>query len=112
MADILIRGMDMPQHCFNCSTKIDPNNRRCNIDGHVFVETLSKLTCRRDEKCPLAELPPHGDLIDKEKLYDLVKQRGRNWAGEWCDFECHITGNDLKNAPVVIPSNNERSEDE
>ena len=67
MPDILIR-MEMPGHCFNCSTKIDPDNRKCNIDGHVFVETLSKLTCRRDENCPLHELPPHGDLIDLSEL--------------------------------------------
>lgn len=51
------------------------------------------------------ELPEHGNLIDQNELYELVKQRGKNWVGEWCDFECHINGNDIKNAPIIVPSN-------
>ena len=49
----IISNIDLPENCFNCSTKIDPENRRCNIDGHIFEETFAKCTCERDEQCPL-----------------------------------------------------------
>ena len=39
----IISNIDLPENCFNCSTKIDPENRRCNIDGHIFVELLSPI---------------------------------------------------------------------
>jgi len=99
MADILVR-MEMPKHCFNCSTKIDPDNRQCNIDGHVFEETLSKLTCRRDEHCPLHELPEHKDLIDRSEAIKSIEWK---WAGK-AAFEA------LEQVPAVIPSNKEESE--
>ena len=94
MSDILIRGTYFPF----------PRNGykvfRIYADGRVEGETGVPLGTA-------IELPEHGDLIDQDKLYELVKQRGKNWVGEWCDFECHISGNDIKNAPVVIPSSKE-----
>ena len=105
MPDILIR-MEMPGHCFNCSTKIDPDNRKCNIDGHVFEETLSKLTCRRDENCPLHELPQHGDLIDRRELLSTVMQVVTKFptnniaAIEHLDFVSAL----LRGATVVVPA--------
>lgn len=101
MPDILIR-MEMPGHCFNCSTKIDPDNRKCNIDGHVFEETLSKLTCRRDENCPLHELPPHGDLIDRNELLSTKTDpihKTMIFGGQYV-----ISEDAIKNAPVVVPA--------
>jgi len=106
MADILIQ-MDMPQHCFNCSTKIDPDNRRCNIDGHVFEETLSKLTCRRDEHCPLIELPEHGDLIDKQETFKALSEKFKNSDGfvSWTDAIDIVL-----RAQEIVPSNKEETE--
>lgn len=74
MADLLIKGMDMPTNCFNCSTKINLDERRCNYDGHIFEETLSKITTRRDENCPLVEVPAHGRLIDAGELKELFME--------------------------------------
>lgn len=108
MSDILIRGMEMPTGCASChfaNFRIDSPVHYCKWLMRPFVRMTERL-----KDCPLVELPEHGDLIDKEKLYDLVKQRGRNWAGEWCDSECHITGNDIKNSPVIIPSNKEETD--
>ena len=45
--------MNKPRCCFECSTKINPEERKCNVDGHVFEETLSLITSRRDVNCPL-----------------------------------------------------------
>lgn len=104
MPDILIR-MEMPGHCFNCSTKIDPDNRKCNIDGHVFEETLSKLTCRRDENCPLHELPPHGDLVDATQYRDEFMDGVYNMCADDPDNNRANVIIDLYDcAPVIVPS--------
>lgn len=50
---------------------------------------------------------PHGRLIDADALYEIVKNRTRNWAGGWNDFECVLTGNDIKNAPTIVPAEEE-----
>ena len=104
---ILIKGMEMPKHCFNCSTKVDPDNRRCNIDGHVFEETLGKLTCRRDDACPLIEIPPHGRLIDADALTKMCREMESiewnnkaapySWAYAYESFE-----GDIDNASTII----------
>jgi hypothetical protein len=47
---------------------------------------------------------PHGRLIDADVLYEIVKKRTRNYAGGWSDIECVLTGNDIKNAPTIIPA--------
>lgn len=52
-----------PKHCFDCSTKINPEERKCNVDGHIFEETLGVITSHRDHHCPL-------DNDEKEDLKD------------------------------------------
>ena len=108
---IHIKGnIELPPHCFNCSTKVDPDNRRCNVDGHIFEETLSKITSRRDDLCPLSYVPPHGRLIDADKkikvqLYDDMTE----------DYSMvEMTIDDLlsqgcveANAPTIIPAEEE-----
>ena len=69
---VYIPNRELPRHCFGCSTKIDPDNRRCNIDGHLFKETLSKISSRRDEACTLVHVPPHGRLGDLDALIEKV----------------------------------------
>ncbi len=53
MNGIYIKGVEPPICCGQCSEKIDPDNRRCLADGHIFEETLGKLTNRRDANCPI-----------------------------------------------------------
>ena len=53
MNGIYIKGVEPPANCGQCSEKIDPDNRRCLADGHIFEETLGKLTNRRDANCPI-----------------------------------------------------------
>ena len=50
---LLIRGMEMPKNCFICPFK---NLEIC------------------DEDCPLVEVPPHGDLIDRMALLESIKE--------------------------------------
>lgn len=95
--NILIKGMEMPKHCFHCSTKVDPDNRRCNIDGHVFEETLGKLTYRRDDACPLVPIPPHGRLIDVNELHPYM-------LNEHYKYRLVYDADEVANAPTIIPA--------
>ena len=66
MADLLIRGMEMPRVCANCfACKYDRNSglSACNISGCVlmFADMM-----KRDKDCPLVEVPDHGRLIDAD----------------------------------------------
>ena len=82
MADILIHGISMPRERDHLTITI-------NADG-----TVQPLV---DMYCPIIahaiELPPHGDLIDRNAL-----PQGRV---EW---------EDVVNAPVIVPSNKEETE--
>lgn len=54
MADLLIKGMEMPTECLECPLK-DCDN------AWDFGYT-------RPEDCPLVEVKPHGRLIDADAL--------------------------------------------
>lgn len=60
MADIVIRGMEMPTQCGNCP--MSTNTRRCTILWREFGDPSERL-----EDCPLIPLPEgHGRLIIKD----------------------------------------------
>ena len=62
---ILIKGMEMPKHCWQCAFHDDLDecillNQSCMV---VWGES------KRIEDCPLVEVPtPHGRLIDADAL--------------------------------------------
>ena len=68
---LVIKDMEMPNSCLNCSTKIDPETRKCNIDGHRFEETLENITIQRDRDCPLMEINQSEDLMSSSLLLKL-----------------------------------------
>lgn len=66
MADILIRGMEMPTQCGNCP--ISTNTRRCTILWREFGDPSERL-----EDCPLVPLPKgHGRLGDLDKIVSFI----------------------------------------
>ena len=68
---MVILDIDMPKSCFGCSTKVNPEERRCNIDGHLFKETLGVCTSRRDKACPIK-----CDIEDiKAEIYKTLDER-------------------------------------
>ena len=100
MADILIRGMEMPKSCFDCIFE----NRffgkiGCNNLPGMFANELNAIayTTERNPFCPLLPLPEgHGRLIDaerfrvilcrlKERQNDDVAIHALNWAIECLD---------------------------
>ena len=78
---MVILDIDMPKSCFGCSTKVNPEERRCNIDGHIFEETFSVCTSRRDKDCPIkcdiedikAEIEHEADYQDAYVDADVAK---------------------------------------
>ena len=69
MSDLLIKGMEMPQHCGYC---------RFRYDG--ICHALQK-TQYSPNDCPLVEVPtPHGRLIDADILMGEVAKLMPSWT--------------------------------
>lgn len=93
---ILIKGAKMPKNCCECAGAYCDNNRwLCTLAGEC-VDRFIYVECGRPTFCPLVEIPPHGDLIDKDKLKDKI-----NIA-----FLSEI-GTVIDDAPTVIESEDE-----
>lgn len=65
MSDILIKGMEIPKNCWECSlSDIDDDYGRC-----CLFSGIACLNIGRQDNCPLIEVKtPHGRLIDKDEL--------------------------------------------
>lgn len=98
MADILIRGMEMPKTCADCHdadlpTAIAWLGAKCPWSTGIIPPGTYDLRNGRHPDCPIVELPPHGDLIDLDErltgiLYDsvsddssMVTKTIRDWLG-------------------------------
>lgn len=58
---VYIRGMEMPTSCANCelANHFDGyNENECPFNAFSYYD------------CPLTPVPPHGDLIDRDALYE------------------------------------------
>lgn len=72
---LLIEDMDMPKSCMECICleAIDDEiyNRQL-FCGLLGIDALARKHSRH-KKCPLSEIPtPHGDLIDRDQLLDVL----------------------------------------
>ncbi len=67
---ILVKGMEMPKSCFECvlSHSFFRDLNCANLEGmRGFVGALPH-TDDRHPNCPLVLVPPHGRVIDADKL--------------------------------------------
>lgn len=82
MADIVIRGMEMPKTCVQCDLKIYDPEIRWDENG---IEQIGAWVCKRTreiiwntqrgEGCPLVPLPEgHGRLGDLDALQEEFKK--------------------------------------
>ena len=71
MADLLIKGMKMPENCAKCPFS-EADYGYCTADIRLrdagYVE-------QRPEWCPLVEIPKHGRLIDAGELCKGLLER-------------------------------------
>lgn len=88
MADVLIKGMEMPKSCGDCPFLYDHD--ACYLSG-MWSEMQFMLLCfnghtdeyklgefpfkeKRVDWCPLVEVPTHGRLIDADVLYEKTAE--------------------------------------
>lgn len=98
---IYIKGMEMPKNCFECIfaydewcyaiKPTDPNAK------YLAAKTKPLIAINpRPTWCPLIEVPPHGDLIDRDALMSGVDD-GDDFMFVWA----------ITDAPTIIESEGE-----
>lgn len=90
MADILIRGMEMPKEV--------PVWGAIFPSGDVYVMDQN---WKGFKAVPLPE--GHGRLGDLDALYEVAKTRSMGLYGP-CNYQCVVTGNDILKAPTIVPA--------
>ena len=82
---IIVKGMKMPKTCGECRFSVDGwcYAIASNDDQPGYIKSYEKA-----KWCPLIEVPPHGDLIDRDVLRASFK--------ESID-ECHKWANEIPN---------------
>ena len=113
MADILIKGMEMPRSCQECFWDLGYDS----IPNCPDIETSNLNVYLGDDRkgrhpdCPLVEIPDHGDLIDRDRLaWALVAETERVYSSTIAPsvkpevlYELKNVGNMIFEQPVVIP---------
>ena len=64
MSDVLIKNMKMPKNCTECPLETDYGT--CGY--YLPTKDNESDYQKRPAFCPLIEVPPHGDLIDRDAL--------------------------------------------
>lgn len=113
---ILIKGMGMPRHCEDCPfLEFSGDYPYCVATGTQKGYTfIPKLRTERMDSCPLVEIPPHGRLIDADKLRDVQQAdadffKGSNDYGEKSRYDEAINAvANIINAPTIIEAEEEK----
>lgn len=100
--NVIVKGMQMPANCGSCPFRLA-----------WCIERIYMVT--RPQRCPLIELPDHGDLIDRDAFrktmyHDTFETDSdlQKWeSGCWIRYK--MFERNIESAPVIIPA--ERSEE-
>lgn len=71
---MLIIGVKPPKSCYTCSWY---NKVYCPVSGGRYY-----YRAQRHPNCPLIELPPHGDLVDRSELLAEYDRQHEGEAGK------------------------------
>lgn len=83
---ILIKGMDMPEHCYECLL------RQGNCCLLLYEAVPPTVPLKRLADCPLVEIPtPHGDIKDINTVEDELDERCGQLSAEI-----------VRNAPTIL----------
>ena len=85
---MLIKGMEMPSGCTDC-----PVWAVLRCQSEINLST-------RPRDCPLVPVPPHGRLIDADKLKEAAVSK--DWSDE--DSEDIVYVSDIDDAFTIIPA--------
>ena len=98
---VYIKGMKMPS-CNDCPLAGD---FKCNLMPSIPAlckeYDIAVQNGKRLNGCPLIEIPPHGDLIDREELEHIIAQFNLNWEYGEGVSDCWDA---LLDAPTIIGS--------
>lgn len=75
---VLIRGMEMPTSCCACPLFKSNMSKQlfCKAFGAFDKSYYDKLPIERMKNCPLVPVPPHGRLVDADRLLsEQMKQK-------------------------------------
>ena len=97
---VFIKGVEIPKNCDYCNADL-ACAVKCIMTQRLVLPSEYD-TSKRHPACPLGELPPHGDLIDRSELLENSKVNGM--YPHWIDTM------DIKRMPVIVPA--ERSADQ
>ena len=107
---VLIKGMEMPTRCAVCVLCDLRYGTKCKITKMSYYDSEGYPRGGYNDRpdwCPLVEIPePHGDLINRDALLEMVKDVNT-------DYYCEVLGvtvEDIDSAPTVIEA--EWSEDD
>ena len=97
--DILIKGMEMPKSCYTCQFCDNYEGSFClaTNDEHQ-IDHMTAIR-RRPKWCPLVALPEHGDLIQRDNLFEFIEKNEEVTVGEIYDF--------IQDEPVIVEASNE-----
>ena len=98
---VLIKDMEMPITCADCRlSTVNSFNNRPLCDVLVEYMSYGEWEAKRLDNCPLIAIPPHGRLIEKERLYNkLAVITSDVWVLE-----------EVNNAPTIIEAEGEEHE--
>ena len=96
---IYLRNMEMPKGCDECmcNSGIYCNAMPINFCGYTEDEDIP-------EWCPLVEVPPHGDLVDRNNLLEKAYYDYNEATHDYNKFRV-VFEDDIIDAPVVIEGN-------
>lgn len=99
---MILIDMEMPKNCWSCPCS-STQYGYCEITAERFLDS-------RPQSCPLIELPPHGDLIDRDALMKQCEMGGNcntcehSSYGIWCDKGSEFVNvcEAVSDAPTII----------
>ena len=94
---VIVKGMEMPTTCNDCGLR---DSFDCWITDSYIEARFSK----RNDDCPLIELPPHGRLIDIKSVEEGKFVTVGNDYQRWWNGALESV---IDNAPTVIEAEGE-----
>lgn len=122
---IYVKSMEMPKNCCDCVfSDIVPGEVWCKQALEIVPADQAIDITKHPDCCPLVSVPPHGGLIDRNKLYEKTAE----WEAqalhmvevtmcdedttEWKRWSAVLTERsafkfDVADAPTIIPASEE-----
>lgn len=95
MSDVLIKGMKMPSCCEECWATYEGDSDNCPVVNESVATYMVDGT--RHPRCPLVEVKPHGELIERDKILEYIEDHETLNIGTLYDV--------IQDAPTVLEAN-------